>query len=54
MNPILEDIKRGVRKGWNQLPPPVQAALPFVAVGTASGVLVYRIQRRKLVLEVRP
>ena len=48
LNPFMQSCKKTANDVWVQLPPPVQAGMPFFAVGAASGILVYSIEERRL------
>ena len=53
LNPFMDSCKKTANDIWVQLPPPVQAGMPFFAVGAASGILVYSIQERRLAHQAR-
>ncbi|KAK9843098.1 hypothetical protein WJX74_006941 [Apatococcus lobatus] len=48
LNPFMQSCKKTANDIWVQLPPPVQAGMPFFAVGAASGILVYSIEEHRL------
>ena len=54
LNPIMKSVKQTSREIYLQLPPPVQQALPYAAVGFTTGFIVYSIQARRLAHEVSP
>ena len=53
LNPIVDSVKKTSRDMWRQLPVEVQRTLPYVAVSFTTGLIVYKWQHRKYVLEVR-
>ena len=54
LNPMITSVKKGARDIWIRLPAPVQQAAPYVAVGTTTGLLVWKIQSGRLKREVSP
>ena len=52
LNPAFKSMKQASQDIYRQLPPPVQAALPFLSVAFASSFVVYTIQAKRLSSEV--
>ncbi len=48
LNPFIMSCKKTANDVWVQLPPPVQAGMPFFAVSAATGIFVYSIEERRL------
>ncbi|DBA92532.1 hypothetical protein WJX77_009384 [Trebouxia sp. C0004] len=48
MTPFVTSVKKASRDVWLQLPPPVRQAAPYVGASVGTGMLVFRIQQRRL------
>jgi hypothetical protein len=48
LKPTLETMQEMSVKVWNNLPPQVQQAAPFVAVGAGTGLVVFIVQQRRV------
>ena len=48
MTPFVSSVKKASRDVWLQLPPPVRQAAPYVGASVGTGILVFRIQQRRL------
>ena len=48
LNPFIMSCKKTANDVWVQLPPPVQAGMPFFAVSAATGIFVCSIEERRL------
>ncbi|KAK9806485.1 hypothetical protein WJX73_002076 [Symbiochloris irregularis] len=51
LNPIMDSVKKASRDIWRQLPPEVRRTLPYVGVSFTTGLIIYKWQHRKYVLE---
>ncbi|KAK9817911.1 hypothetical protein WJX72_004208 [[Myrmecia] bisecta] len=47
INPAMDTVKRTARNVWMQLPPQVQQAAPYVAVGFTTSLVVYRVKQHQ-------
>ena len=48
LRPAMETVRETLTTVWVKLPPPVQAAAPYVGVGAASGLVVFALQQRRV------
>ncbi|CAK0750328.1 hypothetical protein CVIRNUC_001981 [Coccomyxa viridis] len=48
LNPFITSVKQSALDTWRRLPPQAQLALPFVATGATTGILVGSIQGGRL------
>jgi hypothetical protein len=48
LNPFVTSVKKSALDTWRRLPPQAQLALPFVATGATTGLIVYKIQGGRL------
>ena len=48
LNPFVTSVKKSALDTWRRLPPQAQLALPFVATGATTGIIVYKIQGGRL------
>jgi hypothetical protein len=44
LNPMVTSVKKTALESWRRLPPQAQLALPFVATGATTGLIIGRIQ----------
>lgn len=51
LGPQLEMLRETALGAWRQLPPPVQAAMPYLAVSAGTGMIVFHLQQRRLEAE---
>jgi hypothetical protein len=51
LKPTIETVQESLGLAWAQLPPPVQQAAPYAGVALGSGLLVYVVQQRRLMLQ---
>ena len=54
LNPLVTSVKKSALDTWRRLPPQAQLALPFVATGATTGIIVYKIQGGRLRRQVPP
>lgn len=48
IQPFCDTVKKSANAAWQQLPPPVQQAAPYVGVAVSSGFIVFVLQQRRL------
>ena len=48
LNPFITSVKKSALDTWHRLPPQAQLALPFVATGATTGIIVGSIQGGRL------
>lgn len=48
LNPFITSVKQTALDTWRRLPPQAQLALPFVATGATTGIIVAKIQGGRL------
>ena len=53
LNPFITSVKQSALDTWRRLPPQAQLALPFVATGATTGIIVGSIQGGRLKRAVR-
>ena len=53
LNPFITSVKKTALDTWHRLPPQAQLALPFVATGATTGLIVGSIQGGRLKRAVR-